>query len=150
MAVTGDPTRLGADMQVEGRSPTDTNTVVNGVYSWQSDLWNGRATYKQKRAIGVPKYLYYMSGRGVWAIADYAGSPAPIAWVIYLLQFAGAFDLKQFCCVGCASQVHSHLTRSSQLGVVVYGKCTQRKQHKNRQHLSIKTIVFQSLKLTQQ
>jgi hypothetical protein len=84
MAVTSDPARIGADMSIIGRSPTDANYSINGTYMWQSDLWNGRATYKQKRSTGVPKYMYYMSGRGAWAIADYAGSATPIACVSYL------------------------------------------------------------------
>ena len=81
MAVSSDPSRVGSDVEVSGRSPTDTNADINGYYTWQSDLWNGRATYKQKRPVGQPKYMYYISARQVWAIGEYAGSLAPIAYV---------------------------------------------------------------------
>eukprot|EP00038_Savillea_parva_P000875 m.99382 g.99382 ORF g.99382 m.99382 type:complete len:1726 (+) comp10307_c0_seq1:211-5388(+) len=80
MAVSSDPSRVGSDVEVSGRSPTDTNADINGYYTWQSDLWNGRATYKQKRPVGQPKYMYYISARQVWAIGEYAGSLAPIAY----------------------------------------------------------------------
>lgn len=52
---------------------------INGGYTWQSDVWNGRPTYKQASKTSA-LYLYYHTEKSGWAIGDYIGALYPVAY----------------------------------------------------------------------
>ena len=53
---------------------------INGTYTWQSDVWNGRPTYKQA-GTETPLYLYFLGEKRAWAISNDIGCNLPHAFV---------------------------------------------------------------------
>lgn len=78
MIVNSDPRTAEPDITIGGRSDALPNSTINGTYGWQSDVWNGRPTYKHERP-ATPLYMFYDAQNKWWAVSDYIGDTAPYA-----------------------------------------------------------------------
>ena len=78
MIVNSDPRTAEPDVTLSGRSDALPNSNINGTYGWQSDVWNGRPTYKHERP-ATPLYIFYDAQQKWWAVSDFIGDTAPYA-----------------------------------------------------------------------
>ena len=80
MIASSDPKNSQPDITISGRVDSLANHKICGTYVWQSDVWNGRPTYKQS-GTQTPLYLFFHGEKKAWAVSNDVGCNIPQAFV---------------------------------------------------------------------